>query len=112
MPPDFMSSSGSSSKRYSSAVHHDGGAAFAGRLPLHKKTGDGRGLHAAHAFELTAALAIEKLSLIAEHSQRRHAAVERDLVVLGDVEIFIHMTDIDVNEHIVRLKKRKVLRVV
>lgn len=56
------------------------------------------GSHAAGGFEFTAFLAKEELAIGVEDGDRRNATVERDVIPFGDVEILVHLADVDVDD--------------
>jgi len=76
------------------------GALFGGRsgLPLVKEGEDVFGGHGASGFEFTAPLAEEELAAGIEDGDGGDTAVERDFVFFGDVEILVHLSDVDMDD--------------
>lgn len=83
-----------------------------GRAPLGQEAGYGRGLHAAHGFKLAGLLAIKQSAFFAEHGECRHALAEGDAVPFGDVQVLIHVADVDVDQHKIGIENGQILRVV
>ena len=65
-----------------------------------------------HSFEFPGLLTVEQLSLFIQNGEGRDAFVERNIVALGDVDVFVQVPDIDVNEHEVGLKNGQVRGIV
>ena len=87
------------------------GRSRGGGFPADEKVGHRGGLHAAHGLEFASPLTVKELAALAEHSEGRNALAQRNLVALGDVEILIQASDIDVNEDVVGLQKGPIGRV-
>src|SRR5208283_817010 len=52
----------------------------------------------AHVLELSTLLAVKQSALLAQDGQGGNAFVQRDLVLGGDVQIRVHVADVDVDE--------------
>src|SRR5579859_2616885 len=77
------------------------GRSTRGEFPADQKVGHRGGLHAAHGLEFASPLTVEQFAAFAEDRESRNPFAQRNLVALGDVEILIHASDIDVNEDVV-----------
>src|SRR5271165_4174848 len=94
----------------SSSVHDSGSArsrtqsALIGRLPLFEEARDGSRPHAAHRLEFAGLLAVEQRAVLIEDRERRNPLGDRDVIARRDIQIPIHLADIDVHEHVVRLE--------
>src|ERR1700692_4176505 len=75
-----------------------------GELPADEKVGHCGGLHAAHGLEFAGPLTVKELAALAEDGEGRNPLAQRNPVALGDVEILVHVPDIDVNEDVVRFQ--------
>ena len=58
------------------------------------------GGHGAGRFEFAVLLAEEQLAIGIEYGDGGDAAVERDIIFFGNVEIFVHLADVDVNDEV------------
>ena len=66
-------------------------------LPLVEEIEDVFGSHGASGFEFAAFLAEEELAVVIENGNGGNAAFEGNIVFLGDVEILVHLADVDVD---------------
>src|ERR1700694_837005 len=66
-----------------------------GELPADEKVGHCGGLHAAHGLEFAGPLTVKELAALAEDGEGRNPLAQRNPVALGDVEILVHVPDID-----------------
>jgi hypothetical protein len=73
------------------------GGGSRGGLPLVQEGEDVFGGHGTSGFEFAAFLAKEELAVGLEDGDGGDAALERNVVFLGDVEIFVHLADVDVD---------------
>src|SRR5258708_18913387 len=55
--------------------------------------------HPPRGFKLALAAAVQQLSIAAQDGDGRHALFQRDLVLLRQIEILVHLADIDVHQH-------------
>src|SRR5712692_3981741 len=55
--------------------------------------------HSAGGFKLAIATAVQQLSVASEDSDCRHALLQRDLVLLRQIEIIAYLADVDVHQH-------------
>jgi hypothetical protein len=69
-----------------------------GGLPFVEEGQDIFGSHGTGSFELTAFLAEEEFAIGIKNSDGGDAAIERNIVFFGDVEILIHLADVDVGD--------------
>jgi hypothetical protein len=67
-------------------------------LPLVEEIGDGGGVHVAHVSELGGLLGVEKLAVGVEDGESGNSLLERDIVLFGYVEVFVEVSDVDVDE--------------
>ena len=56
--------------------------------------------HGTGSFELAAFLAEEELAVGIDNGDGGNATFERNVVFLGDIEIFVHLADVDVNDDV------------
>lgn len=69
-----------------------------GRPPLVEELDDVFGGHGASSFEFAALLTEEEFAGGIEDGESGDAAVERNIVFFGNVEIFVHLADVDVDD--------------
>jgi hypothetical protein len=67
-------------------------------LPLIEKVSDGGGVHIAHVTKLGGLLRVEELAVGVEDGESGNSLLEGDIVLFGDVEIFVEVTDVHVDE--------------
>ena len=65
-----------------------------------------------HGFEFAALLAVEQLALITDDSERGNAFAQRNPEALSDINVFVHVANVDVDEHEVRIEDWAILGVV
>jgi hypothetical protein len=92
-------------------VLHGCGFRGGGRgLPFVQKGKDVFGGHGAGGFEFAALLTEEEFAIGIEHGDGGNATFERDIVFFGDVEIFVHLADVDVGDDEGFVERRSDLR--
>ena len=96
---------------FPAAVHHHHRAACLGRLPLHQESASPPRTPCGAWLELSAALAVEQLAFVRQHGQRRHPQRYRNSVLLGDIQVLVHASNIDVDEDEVGFEDGPVLGV-
>ena len=79
-----------------------------GGLPSVEEIRDRGALHPAHRFELALLLAVKELAVAVQDRQSRHTSRQRNAVARGDVDIGIHMPDVDVNQDVVGFEQNAV----
>ena len=67
-------------------------------LPVVEEGEDVFGSHGTGALKFALLLGLEELASGVEDSDGRHAEVHRNTVFLGNVEIAVHFTDVDVHD--------------
>ena len=65
-----------------------------------------------HGFEFAAFLAVEQFALITDDSERGNSFAQRNLEALSDINVFVHVANVDVDEHEVRIEDWAILGVV
>ena len=65
-----------------------------------------------HGFEFAALLAVEQLALITDDGERGNAFAQRNPEALSDINVFVHVANVDVDEHEVRIEDWAILGVV
>src|SRR5580693_4028688 len=83
-----------------------------GNFPMKEEFRDRGRLHAAHGFEFAGLLAEKKLAALAEDRERRNSFAQRNPVALGDVQILIHASDVDVNQDEIGVEDGSIDRIV
>jgi len=68
------------------------------RLPLVEESEDIIGRHGTGGFEFAAFLAEEELAVGVQDGDSGDATLERDIVFLGNIEILVHLPDVDVGD--------------
>ena len=63
-----------------------------------QEVGDGGGVHVAHVSELGGLLGVEEVAVGVEDGEGGNALLERDVVLVGDVEVVVDVADVDVDE--------------
>jgi len=71
---------------------------FGGGLPGVEEGEDVFGRHGPGSFEFATLLAEDESAVGIEDGDGGDAAVERDAIIFGDVEIFVHLADVDVDD--------------
>jgi len=74
------------------------GGCSCGGLPLIEEGEDILGRHGTGGFEFAAFLAKEELAVGVQDGDSGDAALERDIVFLGNIEILVHLADVDVRD--------------
>lgn len=67
-------------------------------MPLVEESEDVFGGQGAGGLEFAAFLAEEELAIGIEDGDSGDAAIERDIVFFGDIEIFVHLSDVDIHD--------------
>jgi hypothetical protein len=83
-----------------------------GRLPLVEEVQDVFGSHGAGSFEFAVLLAEEEFAVGIEDGKSGDAAVERNIIFLGDVEVLVVLADVDMDDEEGFVEGRSDFRVV
>ena len=82
------------------------------RTPFIEEVEDVLGGHGTRGFEFATLLAEEELAIGIQDGERRNSTVERDVVFLGDIKIFVHPANVDMHDEEGFIEGRSDLRAV
>lgn len=83
-----------------------------GGAPFVEEVEDIFGGHGTRGLEFATLLAEEELAIGIKDGERRNSTVERDVVFLGDIEISVHLADVDMHDEEGFIEGRSDLRAV